>query len=206
MPRTFISLEEHFYSEAVFAALDERGAAFWTKNYGLLTLLQDMKEQRLNSMNSGAISIQVVSHCFQSGDSDVRVCQSGNNELAAKMKTTPGRFAGFATLPLGDPNKIADELKRCVTELGFVGALIDSHVPGRNLNDPDFDPLWSMAQELDVPIYIHPAFPSEETVLSQYLGSYCNSTALSLGMGAWGWHSATGLCVVQLFAASVFDR
>jgi hypothetical protein len=38
------------------------------------------------------------------------------------VKNNPGRFLGFATVPLQDPAAAAKELERAVKELGFVGA------------------------------------------------------------------------------------
>lgn len=40
------------------------------------------------------------------------------------MKQYPDRFYSFATLPWNNPTAAADELRRCVNELGFVGTLI----------------------------------------------------------------------------------
>ena len=41
------------------------------------------------------------------------------------VKNNPGRFFGFATVPLQDPAAAANELERAVKELGFVGANIN---------------------------------------------------------------------------------
>jgi predicted TIM-barrel fold metal-dependent hydrolase len=40
------------------------------------------------------------------------------------VKSNPGRFLGFAAVPMQDPAAAAKELVRAVKELGFVGALI----------------------------------------------------------------------------------
>ena len=45
--------------------------------------------------------------------------------LAAEIAKRPDRFAGFAALPMQDPEAAARELTRCVKELGFVGALVN---------------------------------------------------------------------------------
>lgn len=83
-----------------------------------------------------------------------------NNDLAAQINENPDRFRGFATLPLYDPAAAADELRRCVGDLGFVGALIAGSYDGLFLDDTWVDPILTAAEALDLPIYVFtPAFP-----------------------------------------------
>ena len=56
-----------------------------------------------------------------------------------------------------EPDAAAKELVRCVREFGFVGALIDNHVSGKYYDGPEYHPVFQAAQELDVPIYLHPS-------------------------------------------------
>lgn len=65
----------------------------------------------------------------------MKIAQAANDALAQNVKAYPARFRAFATLPLENPSAAADELKRTVKELGFVGALISGrpqtgkHIP-----------------------------------------------------------------------------
>lgn len=92
-----------------------------------------------------------------------------------------------------------------MSEHNFVGALIDNHANGKHFDGSDYDALWSAAVELDVPIYLHPTFPTPDT-MSTFMGNYPPSIGVSLGAASWGWHSDVGLHVLKLFAAGVFDR
>ena len=52
------------------------------------------------------------------------------------MKQNPTRFRAFASLSMHDPQQAADELTRCVKELGFVGALVNDnqrHEDGKSI-------------------------------------------------------------------------
>lgn len=77
----------------------------------------------------------------------------------------PDRFRGVAGLPQSpelDPAQWADELRRTVTELGFVGCLLnpDPHeglVVPPALGDRYWYPLYEALCELDVPAIIHAA-------------------------------------------------
>jgi aminocarboxymuconate-semialdehyde decarboxylase len=55
-----------------------------------------------------------------------------------------------------DPQKAADELVFAVRDLCLRGAMIDTNVQDRDLGDPMFDPFWEAAQNLDVPVFLHP--------------------------------------------------
>ena len=54
----------------------------------------------------------------------------------------PQRYAGFAHLPLQDPKAAADELERCVRQLGFKGAMVNGHSRGEYLDEDKFLPFW----------------------------------------------------------------
>ena len=79
-----------------------------------------------------------------------------NDEIAAVAKRRPDRFMALATLPMQDPQRAADELKRAMGVLGLRGAQIGSNVNGRNLDDPSLEPVWAMANELKAFILVHP--------------------------------------------------
>lgn len=87
----------------------------------------------------------------------VALTRAYNNWLAAYCHPYPDRLKGVAALPVLDIQESVAELRRCVTELGFVGASMPNRLPNahRNLDDPAYQPLWDEAQRLDVPICIH---------------------------------------------------
>ena len=91
-----------------------------------------------------------------------------NEGLAESLRALPGTFAGLATVPLQDPLAAAGELRHAVLDLGFRGAMIDTHVQGRALADRALDPFWRAAMELGVPVILHP-FALEEV---ERFGSY----------------------------------
>ncbi|QIW99807.1 hypothetical protein AMS68_005325 [Peltaster fructicola] len=201
-----ISLEEHFYSHAVYNALDERGRQVFEHNPGYLKSLEDIDGERLTSMDQNGVTCQVISHAWQTGGAGPDVCKAGNDELANRIRDRHDRFAAFAVLPMGDPRASAIELERCVKQLGFVGALVDNHVDGKYFDGPEYDVLWQRASDLDVPVYIHPTLTSASAIEERYSGNYPAGSAFSLAHESWGWHSDTGLHVLRLVSAGVFDR
>ena len=66
-----------------------------------------------------------------------------------------------------DPQEAATELRRCVTQYGFKGALVnDTQRSGPDGDDmifydgPEWDVFWSTVTDLDVPFYLHPRNPT----------------------------------------------
>jgi aminocarboxymuconate-semialdehyde decarboxylase len=102
------------------------------------------------------------------------LCNDGFAELVA---SAPKRFAAWAFLPMHDAAEAAAELRRCVCEHGFVGGHIATNVRGTYLADARFRPIFDVAKELDVPLFLHPVDPPgrdrtadyELTVVAGYL-------------------------------------
>ncbi|HEY7596901.1 MAG TPA: amidohydrolase family protein [Actinophytocola sp.] len=80
-----------------------------------------------------------------------------NEALAALVAAHPRRFAAAAAVPLQDPGLAAAELDHAVTELGHVAVQIGARVEHGGLDEPVLDPFWTAAEELGVPVVIHPA-------------------------------------------------
>lgn len=203
-----IALEEHYYSQAILDSFDNSmkiGIKAWP---GAMERLMDAGDLRLAEMDKGKVSLQVISHCAADRPSP-DACRDGNNSLAEaiqKSATTQSRFAGFAVLPMGEPEAAVIELQRAVKVLGFVGALIDNKAGNKFYDGEEYMAFWEKAQELDVPVYLHPSWPSDELFQQSYAGNYSARAMSVIGGAQWGWHSEVGLHVLRLHAAGVFDR
>jgi predicted TIM-barrel fold metal-dependent hydrolase len=78
-----------------------------------------------------------------------------NDWLAEYCSYAPKRMAGLAMISLYDPKAGARELERCV-KMGLKGAMIWCSPPAdRPYGSEDYDPFWSAAQEMGVPISLH---------------------------------------------------
>jgi 4-oxalmesaconate hydratase len=94
----------------------------------------------------------------------------------------PQHFAGVCQLPQtpdGNLDACVDELRRCVEELGFVGANLNpdpsgGHWTSRPLTDESWYPLYDAMAELDVPAMIHVSAscnPNAHTLGAHYLNA-----------------------------------
>lgn len=85
-------------------------------------------------------------------------CRAYNRWIADFCRGSGGRLIPIAHLSLGDPEAAAGELDRAVKD-GCRGAFVVPFTLSRKAHgDPAHDPVWAMAQALDVPIAIHPSF------------------------------------------------
>lgn len=122
----------------------------------------DDPEVRIADMTKSRIDMQVLVPSNGSFYYDVEprlasnVCRSYNNSIGRILKKYPGKFIGLATLPLQDVKLAVDELDRAVKELGLHGPVCYTSVKEKDLDDEELWPFYAKAQELDVPIIVHP--------------------------------------------------
>jgi predicted TIM-barrel fold metal-dependent hydrolase len=213
-----VALEEHFSVPALARRIDpaviaRRGYRARTLRTGVanpLELLPEIGEKRLASMDEFGISMQVLSNSgpgpdLVPGPDGVALAREMNDHLAAAIARHPDRFAGFAVLPMQSPDAAADELVRCVKDLGFVGAMVHGTTEGRFLDHPSYDPILAAAVERDVPIYIHPHIPPE-IVRQAYFSELPAGSARVLETAGWGWHSEVAVHLFRLVVAGTLDR
>jgi uncharacterized protein len=207
-----ITLEEHFWTDALTDALTEanRAALAMPRLGALADDLRDLGERRLADMDAAGIDVQVLSvappaaQVLEPGPA-VRLARAANDQLAEAVGQHPDRFAGFATLPTPDPDAAAAELERTVTEHGFKGAMINGHTDGRFLDDEKFWPIFERAEALGVPVYLHPTYPTAQAMEVYYQG-FDDQVSATLATSGWGWHAETGLHVLRIILGGVFDR
>jgi 2,3-dihydroxybenzoate decarboxylase len=204
----YVALEEHFWYDGLetpglFASM--KAAANSPLRARVEGRLVDFTEQRLSDMDRNGLDVQVLSLNMAGiqGQPDAEIAVSdarkGNDYLASVIAEHPDRFAGFAAIALQDPTAAADELRRAVTELGLVGALVNDHTFGHYLDEPQYEPVWTALEELNVPLYIHPnIIKADEWSVTQGLRA--------LSGPSWSWAVTTGGHAMRLVYGGVFDR
>jgi uncharacterized protein len=213
-----VAIEEHFSVPALVRRINPdviRRRGFRTRRVpkngpSPLELLPEIGSQRLASMDEAGIAVQVLSNSgpgpdLVPGGEGVAIAREMNNYLADAIARHPGRFAGFAALPMQTPQAAAAEFVRAVKELGFVGALVNGTTEGRFLDHPSYDCLLAAAVELDVPIYVHPHLPPEP-VRQSYFSDLESGAARVLESSGWGWHSEAAIHVFRLVLSGALDR
>jgi predicted TIM-barrel fold metal-dependent hydrolase len=84
--------------------------------------------------------------------------QALNENLARFAAEAGGRLLGIATVPLADYEEHGrKELERALKELGLRAVAVSTNLLGKPIDLPEYEAFWAHAQELDVPVFIHPA-------------------------------------------------
>ena len=134
-------------------------------------------------------------------DCAVALARAYNDWLAGYCAADGRRLFGAAMVPLQDPAAAAAELRRAVTELGFVAGFVRPNpCLGRSLCDRAYDPVWEVAEELDVPIGVHEG----SSVIVPTLGSDRPFNPLVLHAVSHSFEEM--LACAQLIAFGVFER
>ncbi len=200
-----IVLEEHFLTPDMLdywaPTMSEVPAALTAT---LQRQLLDFGEERLSIMAAGEIEKAVLSLAGPGiqVEADVataiRRAARANDELAVEIQKNPTRYDGFAHLPMQDPAAAADELERCVSDLGLVGAMIDGQTHGHYMDEDQYSVFWERAAGLDAPIYLHPGDPmSPMPALAGHP---------KLRRATWEWGVETATHALRLVFAGTFDR
>lgn len=128
----------------------------------LIPPLNDVRA-RLAWMDAAGVDVQLVAPWMDlagyelSAEDGLWLSQVQNDSAARLRAERPDRFRTAAAVPLQAPDAAAAELRRAVRELGHEAVQIGARVGELGLDDPAFGVFWAAAEELDVPVIVHPA-------------------------------------------------
>ena len=211
-----IALEEHFLTPALRHAWSRLDPVYQEPNFSApdkpetKARVEDFAELRIKQMDESGVDVQVLSStapAVQNLDREqaVELARQTNDFVAETVGRWSDRFEGFASLPTPDPQEAARELERAITKLGFKGAMLYGRTRDRNLDHPDFMPIFEAATALRAPLYIHPQSPLS-AVRECYYGGFDEKIDVAFASSGWGWHLETGIQAVRLILSGVFDH
>jgi aminocarboxymuconate-semialdehyde decarboxylase len=118
-----------------------------------------------------------------------------NDGLAEFCAEAPDRLRWLASVPLQDPAAGAAELERAAGQ-GCVGVEVATGLAdGRRLDEAEFEPFWSQAERLGLPVTLHPAYVERHPGLQ---GFYFENVL--------GFLFETSIAIERLICARVLDR
>ena len=198
-----MSIEETLSGAKDFAGESGRWEAFANE-------LLDMDDYRLNLMDEAGIELAILSlnapavQAIVDRDEAIEIAKKSNDAMAAAVKRHPDRYRALAALPMQDPKAAGEELKRCVKELGFKGALVNGFTQ-RDVPDsavyydiPEYRDFWAVVSDLDVPFYLHPrmGLPSQSKIYDDHPW---------LRSAPWGFAVETSTHALRLCGSGLFD-
>jgi 2,3-dihydroxybenzoate decarboxylase len=166
---------------------------------------------RIAEMDGHGISLAILSlnapgiQSICDASAAIEVARRANDALADAIAARPDRFAGFAALPMQDPEAASAELTRSVTELRFKGALVNgfSQIGDSSTviyyDDGAYRSFWQTVESLGVPFYLHPRdpLPAREPIYDGH--------PWLLGP-VWAFAVETATHALRLMASGLFDR
>lgn len=204
-----VALEEHY---AIDETLMDSGGFLPDSSWSELSArLVDIEGRRLEEMDRNGVELMILSlnspavQAIHDRGRAVEVARRSNDALAGWIGRHPGRFRGFAALPLQDVDAACAELERCVNALGFVGALVNGF---SQIDDPDtafyydlpqFRPFWEVVAGLGVPFYLHPRNPLPS------MAQVYDGHPWLLGP-TWAFGQETAVHALRLMASGLFDE
>jgi aminocarboxymuconate-semialdehyde decarboxylase len=97
----------------------------------------------------------------------VAVAEVVNEGLRGMAEKQPESLSWMATVPLADPVRAATVLAE-QHALGCVGVEIGTSTGAHRLDEPMFEPFWACAEELGLPVMLHPAYQHPHPGFSDY--------------------------------------
>jgi aminocarboxymuconate-semialdehyde decarboxylase len=113
-------------------------------------------------------------------------------EIAAEAQ---GLMEPMVVFALGEPEHCADEIRRAMDLYPFRAGMLPSTAGGRPLDDPIFEPMWSLIEQLGLLIFLHPT----SAVGSERFGLHGVHVLV-------GWPFETTLAVTRLIFEGVLER
>jgi 2,3-dihydroxybenzoate decarboxylase len=170
----------------------------------------DLDDERLEQMDKTGIEFAILSlnapgvQRILDNNEAMNVAKKANERMAEAVAKHPDRYAAFAALPMHDPDAAAEELTRCVRNLGFKGCMVNGF---QQVDDPDnvkyydlpeYRSFWATVADLDVPFYLHPRMQIPSRA-QNYEGHPWLMSA------PWGFAIETSIHSLRLCGSGLFD-
>jgi len=158
----------------------------------------DAKLAELESKGLDAAVVSVAPPLFyyhlEGEEAGEAMSRATNEGLAEFCASDPERLRWLATVPMQAPDRAVAVLSEAVAA-GAVGVEIGTAVAGRRLDEPAFEPFWSAAERLGIPVTLHPAYGEHNSALDAY---YFENVL--------GFLFETTITIERLIVAGVLDR
>jgi len=162
---------------------------------------------RVETLDRNGIDLQVVSAGWHLDSNSLPGDASGqlalaraiNDNMARLMEDSRGRLLGVGNVPLVDYEGAGSkEMERAIRTLGLKAVSIPTHLRGKPIDLPEYEPFWAQAAELDIPVYIHPLSPMDPSG-RPYEAEYDLTHA-------FGWPFETMLALSRLVFSGMMDK
>jgi len=217
MPQRTVDVHNHWYPPDFLEYLVSRTEAPYARKTGPTSYVcyapgdvivahidrpghYDLKA-RMEDLDKAGVDTQIMSITIPGPESlpaadGVYWAKRINDEYAEAVRDHPGRLFALAALPYQAPDEAAKELERCYKDLGVKGIQMFSNVNGEPLFLDKYDPIFSMANEWELPFLMHPTVPWTADLMQ----------TLRIPYQLYGYTVDTSLSLISLIFNGVFDK
>jgi len=130
-------------------------------------------DRKLRDMDSNGIDISILSVNMPGPEMLVQQlrlegAKTCNDYVAGIVKKHPDRFTGLACLPWQDIPLAIAEMERAKNGLNLKGVILYSHIGGTPVDLPVYEPIYQCAEELEMPVVLHPVVPTWAEAIKDY--------------------------------------
>jgi len=130
-------------------------------------------DRKLHDMDVAGIDVSILSVNMPGPEMlapDLRLkgAVTCNDYVAGIVRKHPDRFAGLACLPWQDVPTAIAEMERAKYELDLKGIFLYSHIGGTPVDLPVYEPIYQRAEELEMPVVLHPIVPTWAEAIKDY--------------------------------------
>jgi predicted TIM-barrel fold metal-dependent hydrolase len=197
----------HIFPEAYFKKLDEvvQDKATLKRWFTLPTLYDLPARFEIMDRHPGYAQVLTLSmppvESLAGPQATPELARIANDGLRRLVELHPARFpAWVAALPMNNVPAALEEAERAFA-MGAAGVQLFTHVNGKPLDHPDFEPLFDLvAGKHDKPIWLHPARPAK---FSDYASEDKSKYEI---WWTFGWPYETSAAMARIVFSGMFDR
>ncbi len=163
---------------------------------GIFDLSIRITEMDEMGLDMAALSVMPgLFYYFADPDLGAEVSAILNDSIHEACAAHSDRLVPMGNVPLQDVGAAISELERVHREYGFTSIQIGGSVNGRNYDEPEFDPFFQRAAELEMLLFVHPSVSPGADRLRNYY------TANTIGFPV-----ETGICAASLIFGGTLAR
>jgi predicted TIM-barrel fold metal-dependent hydrolase len=203
-----VDVHSHFIPEAYRAALERNGQS---QPDGIASLPAWDVDTALSTMDrlgveTAFLSISSPGIHFGDDEGARSLARIVNEEGAQLVRSHPGRFGFFASLPLPDVDGAVAELRHAFDHLAADGVVLETNFDGVYLGDARLEPLYAELDAREAIVFIHPTSPHCPCCAHDKRGEAATKSTLGYPKPMLEFIFETTRTVTNMVLSGVLDR